>query len=248
MITTYLELKETASTNSYLAQVASLLPSGTVVHTQNQTSGRGQRGNNWESLPGVNLTFSLLLKDTTLAPNKQFYISEAVSIALINVLQRYADGFSIKWPNDIFFKDKKIGGILIENVISGESIVQSIIGIGLNVNQEKFFSEAPNPISLKHIIGTETDLTDLLHEIGDELSAQLTPLTKELEPEQLEELHASYLADLYWKDNAYHPFELPSGESFEAKIINVAPDGKMLLENEKGGEHSYYFKEVIFKI
>lgn len=244
----YIEVKETPSTNTYLAKVGALLPHGTIIFTNNQTIGRGQRGNSWEATPGANLTFSLLLKGLTLPPNRQFHLSEAVSLAMVNVLSRYAEGFSIKWPNDIYYKDSKIAGILIENVLAGNNIIQSVVGIGLNVNQEVFNSDAPNPISLKNITGTDTPLTELLHEIGNELATQVDVFTLELDEDTISNMHTQYLSSLYWKDEAYHPFHLHDGSKMNAKICDVEPDGKIIMEDEAGSNHSYYFKEVVFDI
>ena len=141
----YILLHETSSTNSYLSRMASILPSGTVIYTNSQTSGRGQRGNSWEAEPGKNLTFSMLVKQPAVVPSKQFRISEAVSLAVVEWLSQYSDGFSVKWPNDIYYNDKKICGILIEHVLCGNAIVHTIVGVGINVNQQHFLSDAPNP-------------------------------------------------------------------------------------------------------
>ncbi|MEG2820880.1 MAG: biotin--[acetyl-CoA-carboxylase] ligase, partial [Muribaculaceae bacterium] len=100
MITKYIHLRETQSTNTYLSKVASMLPTGTVIYTWKQVEGRGQRGNAWESEPEKNLTFSLLLRPEHLLPRNQFYLSEAVSLAIVNTLSVYAPNFSVKWPND----------------------------------------------------------------------------------------------------------------------------------------------------
>ena len=128
------------------------LPHATVVSTYNQTAGRGQRGNSWESEPHKNLTFSVLLKPQHIIAREQFYISEIVSVAIVNTLRKYIidQPIAIKWPNDIYVNDDKICGILIENTLSGYSISQSIAGIGININQQTFLSNAPNPISLIH--------------------------------------------------------------------------------------------------
>ena len=148
-------LAETDSTNTYLQQLDAdrHLPEGYIAYTDTQRAGRGQRGNSWESQPGKNLTFSLLLRPEHIPANQQFLLSQAVSLAATDVLNRYASGFSIKWPNDIYWEDKKIAGILIENVLSGSTFARSIVGIGLNINQERFISDAPNPVSLFQITG-----------------------------------------------------------------------------------------------
>ncbi|MDD2961878.1 MAG: biotin--[acetyl-CoA-carboxylase] ligase [Muribaculaceae bacterium] len=244
----YILLHNTASTNSYLASVASMLPDMTMVYTYNQTSGRGQRGNSWESEPDKNLTFSILFKGLALHPARQFHLSEAVSIAIVNILEQYADGFSIKWPNDIYYKDSKICGILIENVIDSHRIIQAIAGIGINVNQEKFMSDAPNPISLIHIVETSIDTEKLLHELGDEIISTVSPLCGEMSDDALAQLHDQYLSKLYRYDNAFHPFTLPDGTPLEAKIVDVQPDGKLIVESTTGTTSAHYFKEIAFVI
>lgn len=125
-------------------------------------SGRGQRGNSWESEPFKNLTFSLLLRPEHIPANRQFLLSEIVSLATVDVLNRYATGFSIKWPNDIYWHDKKIAGILIENVLSGSTFSRAIIGMGLNINQKNFYSDAPNPVSLYQITGRTYKIEKIL--------------------------------------------------------------------------------------
>lgn len=240
----YIQLRETASTNTYLSGVTSMLPDSTIVYTYNQLQGRGQRGSSWESEQGKNVTLSALFKNITIPVAKQFHISEAVSLAIVNVLSGYADGFTVKWPNDIYFHEKKICGILIEHSISGSSISHTIAGVGLNVNQAEFRSDAPNPISLLQIIGTETELDKILHEIGDAIITAVGDI--EDNPEKLAELHAQYLAALYRNDNAFHQFTLPDGMSIEAKIIDVEPMGFLVLETESGEIRKFAFKEIAF--
>ena len=126
----YIKLSETKSTNSYLAGTASALPGGTVIYTYRQTAGRGQKGNSWESEDNKNLAFSYLLKSPHIEPSRQFFISEAVSLAVADMLSQYVpEGISIKWPNDIYYRDQKICGILIENTLSGSHIGHSILSL-----------------------------------------------------------------------------------------------------------------------
>ena len=207
----YIHLAEAKSTNTYVAEQASHLPHGAVVYTYRQTQGRGQKGNSWESEPEKNLAFSFLLKNPGIAPSRQFYISEAVSIAVAEMLsQMVPDGIRIKWPNDIYFHDQKICGILIENTLCGNAIAHAIIGIGINVNQEHFVSDAPNPVSLKNITGKDYDLDALLHDVNDRIE-QLTRFTPGDEA-ALEALHHRYLSLLYRADGKAHRWQLPTGE------------------------------------
>ena len=240
----YIHIKETGSTNTYLANMASTLPEGTVIYTSLQSAGRGQRGAYWESEPGKNLTFSLLLKPKHIHPNRQFHISEAVSVGIVNVLSEYAPGFTVKWPNDIYYKDKKICGMLIEHSISGRTFDYTVIGAGVNINQMEFRSDAPNPVSLAQIIGTETDLDAILKKIVQ----SIIDLVDFDDNTSFEELHQSYLELLYRKDGSFHKFSTPSGEIFDAVITDVLPDGIIILQDNGGNERHYAFKEVSFII
>lgn len=242
----YILVRETASTNSYMARMASMLPSATVIHTPIQSAGRGQRGNTWESEDGKNAIFSFLLKQPAVAADKQFYISEAASLAVIDALKSYADGFTIKWPNDIYYHDKKIAGMLIENSLMGDGINHSIIGIGVNVNQMQFLSDAPNPVSLAQIIGSETETEKILHEICQNIERRTDFVSMSVD--DFEAMHTEYIENLYRADGGYHDFSLPDGERFTAKIVGVAPDGVLTLEREDGTVASFYFKEVSYII
>ena len=222
-----------------------MLPSATVIHTPNQTGGRGQRGNSWESAIGKNALFSMLIKKPAVAVARQFAISEAVSLAIVEALSRYADGFSIKWPNDIYHGDRKICGILIEHSIMGASINQSIIGVGINVNQDEFLSDAPNPVSLVQIIGKEVEVDEVMRGVCEIIERRCGVLADEA---SLSALHDEYLTKLYRKDGCYHEFALPDGQVFNAKIVDVEPTGMFVLENEEGARRSFAFKEVSYVI
>lgn len=235
----YIGLEEAKSTNTYLLEHASSLPDRTVVYTWRQTAGRGQKGNSWESEPGMNLAFSLMLKNPPVEVRKQFYISEAVSVAIAQFLEQFTDGIAIKWPNDIYFRDLKICGILIENSLDGKQIAHSVIGVGININQTQFVSDAPNPVSLKQITGDDYDLDQLLHDVCQRMSDICL-----LEPATLDALHSSYMRCLYRNDSKLHPWQLPDGTRFEAVIDHVAPDGMLTLHHADGSLHSYAFKEV----
>ena len=154
-----LKEKETDSTNNRLAQLCDRenIKEFTTLLVDKQTAGKGQRGNSWESAPGMNLTFSTVLYPSALKAREQFTLSMLIALSVYDTLSTYAEGFSIKWPNDIYWKDKKICGILIENELEGTYLLRCIAGIGVNINQEHFVSPAPNPVSLKQILGRETD-------------------------------------------------------------------------------------------
>ena len=154
-----LRVAETTSTNSLLRElvIKESLPEGSVVVADFQTAGRGQIGNVWESEAGKNLMFSTVLYPTCIPANRQFLISQIAALSVKETLDSYTDHVTVKWPNDIYWKDKKICGMLIENDLSGHNLYCSIIGIGINLNQAVFRGDAPNPVSLFQIIGKEVD-------------------------------------------------------------------------------------------
>ena len=235
----YIHLEEARSTNSHLLAEAPSLPDRTVVYTYCQTAGRGQKGNIWESEPGKNLAFSLLLKRPPVEVREQFCISEAVSVAICDCLSQFADGFKVKWPNDIYYNDQKICGILIENSLDGRQIAHSVIGVGINVNQTRFLSDAPNPVSLKQITGNDYDLDQLLHDVCQRIEEAVGALS-----DPSKNLHGRYMQCLYRNDGQLHLWQLPDGTRFEAVIDHVAPDGMLTLRHADGTEHRYAFKEV----
>ncbi|HEY5592856.1 MAG TPA: biotin--[acetyl-CoA-carboxylase] ligase, partial [Paludibacter sp.] len=160
-------IKQTPSTNALLWEQIreNNLPEGFVVFTDFQTAGKGQMGNAWESESGKNLLLSLVLYPEKVKPDEQFLISQLVSVAIKKTLDEYTDNITVKWPNDIYWNDKKIAGILIENSLQGNSIKIVVIGIGLNVNQKVFLSDAPNPVSLFQITGKSQVANSLLNDI-----------------------------------------------------------------------------------
>ena len=239
------EVKETTSTNDYLANLCreSKAKEFYTVVAKSQTNGKGQRGNSWESESGKNLTFSIVLYPTALEANKQFILSMLAALACHEALSNYTNGFSIKWPNDIYWKDKKIGGILIENELEGKYITQSIIGIGLNINQEAFHSDAPNPVSLKQIIGAEVNLQEVLMKVVHSIIAGYRQLEAYFNITQLA-ISAMYRKHLYRRKGLF-PYRDAQGD-FLAEHQEVEPDGHLVLKDEQGALRRYAFKEVTF--
>lgn len=237
-------IEETSSTNSFLARLCreGKAKEYHTVIAERQTEGRGQRGNSWESEPGKNLTFSMVLYPT-LKAKEQFRLSMMTAFAVIHALKSYTDGFSIKWPNDIYWKDKKIGGILIENELESGFIIQSIIGIGLNVNQTTFHSPAPNPVSLQQILGVEIDKLELFQKILAGLIGGYHFL-EHRNSNAWEVVRNLYLDHLYRKEG-YHPYRDANGE-FKAEFQSIEPDGHLVLRDEEGKTRRYAFKEVEF--
>jgi BirA family biotin operon repressor/biotin-[acetyl-CoA-carboxylase] ligase len=214
-----------------------------VVVSHEQTAGRGQMGNSWESQPGKNLTFSIIIRPDFLPVHHQFRITQVVTLALINILNTYTQGISIKWPNDIYYYDEKIAGILIENSLKGSQIEDSIIGIGLNVNQTIFISDSPNPVSLKQITDKTYDTSLLLNQFIREF---IHTYDEWLASPNDDLLHQRYMDHLYRKDGP-HRFIDDKG-IFTASIKKIEPTGHLVLETESGELRNYAFKEVSFDL
>lgn len=237
-------LPETDSTNNYLANLCDTqhVPELTTVWTGFQTSGRGQRGNTWESEAGSNLLFSYVLHPHFLDIKKQFLLAEIGALAYYDILSTITGGITIKWPNDIYWMDKKISGTLIENDLSGIHISRSIAGTGININQENFVSDAPNPVSLFQITGKKWDCRTLLESILERI-AHYYRLLQEGETGYIS---SQYMQALYRREG-YHTYKDPSG-IFRARIVEIEPSGRMHLEDENGNCRSYLFKEVQYII
>ena len=227
---------ETESTNSYLKNRLSeeKLPNGTLVVADYQIKGRGQKGNSWYSSEAKNLLFSLLVYPDQILAKEQFVLSQVASLAIKRVMNSYADNFSIKWPNDIYWNDRKIAGILIENNLEDEYIQSSIIGIGLNINEDEFPGNLPNPVSLKQIIGQDSDRKQLMYVVMQEFQALFNCLAAG-EKEKIEE---EYLQSLY-RANGYYPYKDINGE-FMAKIEGILPSGHLLLRPYEDKEIKTY--------
>jgi len=232
-------IKRTNSTNDLLNEMSRQrdLPEGFVVYTDFQHSGRGQQGNSWESEAGKNLLFSILLYPKQIPIQQQFIISQIVSIGIKKALDKYAGNISVKWPNDIYWNDEKLAGILIENSLQGANIRNSIVGIGLNVNQTSF-EKAPNPVSLKQTTGKSIARKRLLKEIKE----SIFDIYRNWNAEQI---HSEYRNMLY-RNTGYFPYSA-GNEKFEAKIIAIQPDGRLDLEDRAGKVRKFYFKEVRFE-
>ena len=234
------------STNQYLQN---LLNEGAdiadnIVVTDFQTSGKGQGKNVWQSEDGKNLLFSIALDMSFLKAEKQFLLTQIVSVTMINVLKKYLpeESLFIKWPNDIYFNDKKIAGILIKNEIKGMMMGTSIIGIGLNVNQTSFDENLPNPISMKMITGNDFDLAELLSAISYQLSANSQqPTANSQQPTA-----NSYIKHLYrYKQWASYEHE---GSVKEMMIIGYDQFGRLILKEKNDHEVVCDLKEISFKV
>lgn len=177
-----IHINETNSTNNYLQSLCSeqKVEELTVVVADFQTSGRGQRGNSWESDPSKNLLFSTVIFPEFLEARRQFLISQIISLAIKEELDTYTTDISIKWPNDIYWKEKNMWDV-DENDLMGRNISQSIAGIGININQEIFHSSAPNPVSLLQITEEEHDLFKILKNIMLRIQSYYSLLKKAIQ-------------------------------------------------------------------
>ena len=236
-----IHLSSVDSTNNYLmAYKPREGETMTVVYADEQTAGRGQGSNHWESEPGKNLTFSVLVHPTMVPVMRQFLLSEAGALALWDVLGQYlgADDVKMKWPNDIYWKDKKISGTLIETRLGGGHVKDCVYGIGIDVNQEKFVSDAPNPVSMKQILDHDVDLKELLNKIIDSFKKYYAAIENG-EYAAISELYRSGL----YRAHGFHRYKDKDGE-FEAAIVEVEDSGNLILRDREGCIRSYAFKEV----
>ena len=223
---------ETDSTNRWLKEHGE---GDMVIVAGYQTAGRGCGTNTWESERGRNLLFSILMHPADIPASRQFVISQVVSVALCKVLEQYVGNVSIKWPNDIYVGDRKICGMLIENRLQGSVIRDSIIGIGLNVNQMVFHSDAPNPVSLANLTGRLIDTEMLLQQLLGALDAEWA---------DAEGVRSRYMARLY-RRKGFFRYRDARGE-FYAELAAVEDDGHLVLRDVDGRTSRYAFKEVQF--
>jgi len=238
------KLDSVESTNDYVSGLLkeTKLEEGSIYSSLFQRSGKGIGQNKWESEKGKNLLFSLILYPSFIPIEDQFLISKAVSLGIANYIHAKTNYIKIKWPNDIYYKDKKMAGILIENSIKGSNLNSSIIGIGFNLNQAEFKSDAPNPISLNQI-------TNKNYSIDQELVKIRTNIRffyDKLKAEKFEEINREYLKCLY-RFNEVHEFKT-GNEVFKARIIGINKYGHLQLKTETNEIREYGFKETEFII
>ncbi len=228
-----IELESADSTNNYaMARIhAGLASSGQVYFAHRQWAGKGQRGKAWLSEPGKNISMSLVLRPS-LSLTSQFLLGAAVAVGCLEGMQKYAAGWKIKWPNDLYWGDRKAAGILIENVIKGNEWLFAVIGVGLNLNQTVFSSDLPNPISLKQITGEKYQPLLVAREIADRISL----ITEVLQKDPAAVLLA-YNQALYKRGEMV---KLKKGRArFETQIESVNEQGKLVT-----GEGAFAYGEV----
>lgn len=241
-------LDETDSTNRYLARLCDAHPGNVpelaTVIADYQTAGKGQRGNSWEAERGKNLLFSFVLYPTFMEASRQFALSQLVSLAIKEELAQQSTGFSIKWPNDIYWEERKICGILVEHDLCGNRLARSVCGVGINVNQERFLGNAPNPVSLCQVTGRQHDRKQLLEGIVLRIGTYYQRLREDTTGHFAAGLAARYTQSLFRRDG-FHPYADKRG-TFRARLVRVETDGQLVLEDETGEVRRYWFKEVAY--
>ncbi|MBC5993063.1 biotin--[acetyl-CoA-carboxylase] ligase [Pontibacter cellulosilyticus] len=230
------------STNSEAQQllIKNEATEGCAVVTAHQTAGRGQRGNTWEAEPGKNITLSVILKPKFLAIKHQFYLNMAVSLGVLDLLRELGlKNAQVKWPNDLFFEDKKLGGILIENALNSLTLQHSIVGIGLNVNQLAFGYTTAT--SLAKVLGYTLDLEQVTNRLLELLEKRYL----ELRNDKTAKLKYEYLQALY-RYQEQHTYRVDN-RPVMGQILGVDEEGRLAVEIE--GELRYFgFKEIAFVI
>ncbi len=247
------------STNTQAGREIDTAPEGCVWIADFQTAGRGQRGNSWESSRGKNLTFTTLFRPGFLHASKQFSISEIVALGVCRYLKEKGVMPRIKWPNDIYIGDKKICGMLIEHTVCGDKLSASIAGIGINLNQTEFASDAPNPTSLRLLTASSAEY-DRREELSRVLSHIYT-LYEDLRDGYEEEIRYEYMENLYRfnefcrfteidpDDIADRPVEkMKAGKEIEARITGIDENSCLILEHKTGAVKHYAFKEIRYII
>lgn len=234
------------STNSYAIDLLKQIKpvEGTIIYTFNQKNGRGQRGNTWQSEPNKNVALSLILYPQFIKPESQFLISKITALAIADLMSALlkendkTHEIRIKWPNDVYIDDKKIAGILIENNINNNALNSSVIGIGINVNQENFEKNIPNAISLKLLLNKEFDIVQLIHQLCEFIEARYL----QLRAGKMDKINEEYVNQLFLF-NQWHAFKC-NGNLLNGKIIGVSAIGKLKIEIESGEVKEFDLKEI----
>ena len=232
------------------------------LRTDFQSAGRGQAGNSWESAPGKNLLCSILLGHHRVKDKNPFYLNVLISVAVHKVIRSVlcqrsglcsvSEAVSIKWPNDIYWQDKKVAGLLVETALQGGEIKYAIAGIGLNVNQTEWFSDAPNPISLQQITGKQYDLDALMQQLLEQVDETLG-----------EDMWHYYTSHLYRREG-FWPFverevntaptmnvqrdDVQCTKAFMARIEDILPSGEIVLRDQQNQERIYHFKQIRYVV
>jgi BirA family biotin operon repressor/biotin-[acetyl-CoA-carboxylase] ligase len=238
----YIFHENLSSTNTYAAALLKEndVQEGTIISTNYQTGGRGHAGNTWESEDSKNLLISLILYPSIIKPADQFLISKIISLGICDYLRLETPDISIKWPNDIYINNDKIAGILIETSIIGDEIASTIAGVGLNINQKIFRSNAPNPVSLAMVTGKEYDPDECMKNLAVNLDRRY----KQLLREETNDIDNEYLNTLY-RYRVWSNYR-DTTQTFEGRIISVTGSGRLQIEDRSGRVWEYGHKEVTF--
>jgi len=231
-----IRLESVDSTNNYTANRArgNDLRHGTVILAVEQTAGKGQMGAVWQSNAGENCTFSVFLDNVNMSVERQFLLTKIVCLSLIDTLRNYGLNPAIKWPNDIYVGDRKIAGVLIENIVQGKTIVRSIVGVGLNVNQRDFGRLSATSLRLEK--KTSFSIDEVLFAFIAAFNKRLIHLNDPL-------LDAEYHGLMYWL-NETRTFS-GNNEVFEGKIKGINEKGELLIERS-GEIQSFHLKSIRF--
>jgi len=222
-----IELDEINSTNDFASTLLSKdkQPEGTIVLAEYQTNGKGQGNKKWYSSKGKNLLMSVILFPGFLNASKQFYLSEIIALGIIKTIKEYLDlDCKIKWPNDIYCNNKKIGGILIRNSLKGQFIKNSILGIGLNVNQKNFSEVLDKAGSLALESGKEVDKDELFYYLVKNLDEYYL----RLQNNNFDKIKHEFVSNLLGYDSI-RKFKIKKGQILEAKITTVKESGELVL-------------------
>lgn len=239
MKTKIIRLEEIDSTNRYLKNYREEGDEEMIVAVADyQAAGKGQGTHTWESEKGKNLLFSIKVYPHWIPVRRQFVLSMAGALAVKDALDSYVENITLKWPNDVYWNDKKISGTLIENTIDSKGIKSCVFGIGLNVNQLVFHSDAPNPVSLAQILGHEVDRDEVLKKILDGFEKYYELLHRA----DYMDVSGIYHLSLY-RRKGFHPYRDADGE-FEGALVEVEDDGHLILHDRQGRIRSYAFGEI----
>lgn len=239
METKIIRIQEVDSTNRFLKEMKDCDEEVlTIAVADYQTAGKGQGAHSWEGEAGKNLLFSMMVSPRWVPVRQQFLLSEAGALAIKDALDTYTDGITLKWPNDVYWNDKKISGTLIETSIDSKGIKRCIFGIGININQLEFKSDAPNPVSLAQILGHEVDREEVLRKVIEAFGRYYELLRRA----DYQDVSGIYHLSLY-RRKGYHWYEDADGK-FEGAFVEVEDDGHLILHDKKGVIRSYAFGEI----
>ena len=234
----FIVLDSVDSTNNYaMAQIhAGTALHGTSYFAYQQLSGKGRRGKSWQTETGKNIIMTIVLNTGFIPVYQQFQLNMAISVACCDFLSNYTNNVSIKWPNDLYWNDSKAGGLLIENIIRGDNWQWAVIGIGININQESFPGELPNPVSLKQITGETYSVVDK----GKELYRNVMNVFNDLKKNGSGNVFILYNKNLYKRDQQVRLKK--DNMVFDTKILGVDKLGSLLTKDVM--EQSFDFNEV----